>query len=313
MLIGPDGRRIDYARISLTDRCRLACRYCIPDTFPGLCRQTDILAFDEIRLLIDILEGLGITKFRFTGGEPFLRKGIIGFLESLDIGGLYITSSLAPRCLDIDRINGLGIKGINISLDTLVEEKYRWLTRGGDINRVIRNLMSIKADIVRINTILIKGFNDNEITDIIDFALSIGAEPRFIEKMDFISDDLGFLPAGHIREYLQREGIIEPASFRPENSAAKYHRIKGSDARVGFIAPVSEPFCDRCSKIRVKADGGLKPCLYGASSLNLREMIRKGSSDAVISEKIRDVIAGSEKPAGQLPCITGEIMASIGG
>lgn len=304
-------RHIDYARIAVTDKCSLSCRYCMPQEKD--CRQTssELLRYEELYHIIRILKDLGITKFRFTGGEPLVRKGILSFFENIGLDGFHLTTCLAVRNLDISRINDLKFKSINISIDTLDIKKYRWLTRGGDLELVLDNVKNLRAQRININTVLLKDFNEDEVPGIIDFAYGIGATARFIEKMDFIGDSPGFVSHGKIKESLIRKSIIQEESFREDNSVALYHLLKDRPGQTGFITPVTGPFCANCNKIRIKADGGMKLCLFREDSLNFRYMLRSAEGRYRIKEYIRNLVyARSFEPGINS---SREIMSLIGG
>ncbi len=276
---------LNYVRISLTDRCNLRCRYCMPETGVKKYPHSDILRFEEIYYLIDILKDLGIKKFRFTGGEPFVRKGVLEFLENVNLDGFYITTNLSIKGLDIKRINKLKIKGINISLDTLNPEKYRWLTRGGDLNTVLNNIKNINIDNIKLNTILMKDFNEDEVMDIINFALEIRAIPRFIEKMDFVGTSQQFISLEGLKEYLIKKNIIETESCPDKNSVASYHKMNGKKGIIGFITPISKPFCANCNKIRIKANGDIKLCLFGDNVKLDKSKIKESLKNIILKKK----------------------------
>lgn len=311
MLEDKSGRKIDYARISLTDKCNLRCRYCMPETGVEKCLHSDMLRFEDIYYLIDILKEMGIKKFRFTGGEPFVRRGALEFFENVNLDGFYLTTCLSLKGLDVERINNLKIKGINISLDTLDTEKYRWLTRGGDLNIVLDNIKRLELSNIKINTILMKDFNEDEVMDIIEFARKIGAVVRFIEKMDFIESDMLYVSLKGVKKYLIWKGVIEKESYRDRNSVAVYHNMRDSKGAVGFITPVSEPFCSSCNKIRIKADGDLKLCLFGDDVINLRDMLRNKEDKSKIIRCIKRITLN--KPVVPARSFSQEIMANIGG
>ncbi|MBN2406936.1 MAG: radical SAM protein [Elusimicrobia bacterium] len=303
------GGVIDYARISLTDRCNIACRYCMTRRVGGD-EGSRQLSFGQIYFLIDILKGLGIKKFRFTGGEPFAREGVTDFLERLDPASYWITTNFSVEGIDVERINRTGLSGVNVSLDTLDPEKYRWITRGGDLGRVIGNLRALKKT-KKINTVVIKDFNENEITDIIRFSHGIGAVPRLIEKMNIIDDGLGFVGLDGVVKKLVEDGVIEDAGIAGGGSVAKYYRMKNGSGRVGFITPISGPFCEDCNKIRIKSDGELRLCLFSREGLDIRQLIESGKKKEDIETQIKNFVA--KKPVAWdtgMPC---EQMAEIGG
>ncbi len=282
------GRVIDYVRISVTDRCNLRCRYCMPEEGIKKFPHGEILSFEELARLIKILRGAGIKKFRFTGGEPFVRKGAIDFFETIDFP-FHITTNLTAPGLDISRINGLKLESINVSCDTLKPEKYRYITRWGDLRVFLKNFGRLNVKNIKLNVLVIKNFNEDEITDFIKFAMDSGASVRFIEKMDFIDDGLEFLPLTKIKKRLIENGIIDETPIE-DAGVAVYHKIKNSESKVGFITPESDPFCHRCGKIRLKANGDIKLCLFDKSSYSVKELLRDGTSDGEIQKWLEKIV-----------------------
>lgn len=304
-------RTIDYARISLTDKCNMRCRYCMPEEGVKKRGHDELLKFEEIYFLIDILKELGVNKFRFTGGEPFVKRNAMEFFEGLNIGEFNITTNLSLDNQYINRLNNLNLGGINISLDTLSPEKYTWLTKGGDLNRVLENIRNLKVKNIKLNAVIIKDFSENEIEPLIKFATETGATMRFIEKMNFLDDGLDYAPLDKIRDRLIEENIIIKEKTTPKNSAAVYHQLQGGKGKVGFIMPVSKPFCENCGRIRLTSDGKLKLCLFAKNSLNLRDLVREGKDKEEIKQiLIKTVLA---KPLAKKFDSQNESMSDIGG
>ncbi|MCD6412873.1 MAG: radical SAM protein [Elusimicrobia bacterium] len=283
------GRTINYARISLTDRCNLRCRYCMPEEGIQKFSHRDILRFEEIGRVIKILQKLGVKKFRFTGGEPFVRKGAIDFFEKLNFP-FNITTNLTAPGLDIGRINRLNLESINVSCDSLNAEKYRYITRWGDLNIFLENFRKLNVKNIKLNVLAIKNFNEDEIADFIKFALEFNVTVRFIEKMDFIDDGLEFMSLSPVKKRLISQGIIEKRPLLGKNSVAVYHRIKNSKAKVGFIAPESESFCAKCDKIRIQATGDVKLCLFDRRSYSAKKLLRGGFSDEEIQKWFEKIL-----------------------
>jgi GTP 3',8-cyclase len=304
-------RKIDYLRISLTDRCNLRCRYCMPEEGVDKFHHRDILRFEEISRILRITQELGINKFRFTGGEPLLRKGVLDFFETLPDGDYNITTALALDGLEIERINQLNFSALNISCDSLKPEKYRFITRRGDLSVFLSNLKRVKVDNLKINVVVIKGFNEDEIVDFIEFADRYRATVRFIEKMDFVTGELKFSSLTEIKSDLIEAGIIEPEGFRINNSVSEYHSLTNNGGRVGFITPISRHFCDTCSKIRLKANGELKLCVFDGDNYNLRRILRSEPDDDLVKKWLTDVI--QLKPFEPVVRMNLETMAEIGG
>ena len=304
-------RIIDYARISLTDKCNMRCRYCIGESGVKLRSHEDMLTFEEMYFLLEIFKELGIKKFRFTGGEPFIKRRAMDFFENLNIGKFYITTNLSSENLDIGRINNLNLAGINISLDTLNPEKYKWLSRGWDLEPVIKNLRNLKVKNIKLNAVIIKDFNEDEIKPLINFASEIGATMRFIEKMDFLKDNLKYASLDEIRKKLILENFISGEKAPPKNSAAVYHEQVSGKGKVGFIMPVSKPFCSSCNRIRLSSGGEIKLCLFAKKTLNLREMIRQGKGKDEIKEILIKTAASKLKVPENYS--QSESMSAIGG
>lgn len=303
------GRKISYLRISLTDRCNLRCRYCMGEEGIKNLSHSDILTYEEILRMIEIFRTLGVEKFRFTGGEPFARKGVMDFFEKLDFP-FHITTNLTAPSLDIDRINKLKIASINVSCDSLQPEKYRFITRRGRLETFLENFRKLRVKHKKLNVVLIKNFNDDETRDFIKFAAESETDVRFIEKMDFLNDNLDFASLAPVEKKLIDLGIIEEESFNEPGGVARYHKMKNSNKRVGFISSVTAPFCGRCGKIRIKANGDVKLCLFDEKSFNIRNILKNGNDGG-----IRDFIYGIIKKKGKFPDIRRgmEPIAQMGG
>jgi GTP 3',8-cyclase len=311
MLKDSFGRIIDYARISLTDKCNMRCRYCIPEKGVKLNKHENLLTFEEIYFLLDIFKELGINKFRFTGGEPFIKRQAMEFFENLNIGPFYITTNLSSENLDIDRLNNLNLAGLNISLDTLNPEKYKWLSRGWDLAPVVQNLRNLKIKNIKLNAVIIKDFNENEIKNLINFASEIGATMRFIEKMDFLHDNLHYASLNDIRKNLISENFIAQEKISSNNSVAVYHEQISKKGKVGFIMPISKPFCSTCNRIRLGSDGAVKLCLFAKQALNLKDIIKEGKG----KDEIKEILIKTALTKLKVPenCSQSESMSGIGG
>lgn len=305
------GRKIDYLRISLTDRCNLRCRYCMPEEGVEKFHHRDILSFEEINRVLRITRELGINKFRFTGGEPFLRKGVFEFFEELPSGDYNITTALAIDGLDIERINQLKFAGLNVSCDSLRPERYRYITRWGELSIFLSNLKRVRVDNLKINVVVIKSFNEDEIVDFIEFACAHRATVRFIEKMDFAAGEPEFSSLTEIKKLLIENGIIKPKGFRINNSVSEYYSLIKGDGNVGFITPITRHFCQDCSKIRLKANGELKLCVFARDNYNLRDILRSEPDDDIVKKWLHDIL--QFKPFEPVIKKNLETMAEIGG
>lgn len=304
-LIDRYGRRIDYLRISVTDRCNLRCVYCVPEEGILLSRQEEILSYEEILRVSEIAISLGIKKIRITGGEPLVRKDIIYLIRSIaglkGIKDFSITTNGILLSEFLPDLVNAGIRRINISLDSLDEEVYASITRGGELRKVLNGIDSaLRADPspVKINTVVVRGLNDMEVLDFAKMTLDMPLWIRFIEFMPigngiFWSKDK-FISGMEMKE---RCGELDRlCTVNTEgNGDVKYYRYGNAKGMVGFVNPISEPFCNKCSKLRLTSDGKLKYCLFSSSEIDLKTKLRSGSSNEEIADLMR--MAVYEKPA----------------
>lgn len=313
MLTDSFGRKIGYVRISLTDRCNLRCIYCMPEDGIKKLHHNEILSYEEIERIIKILQKLGLKKFRFTGGEPLVRKGVIGFLEKLNLKEFYITTNLAIEGLEIERINNLNLDSINISCDSLKPDRYRYITRGGNLDVFMDNFRRLNVKNVKLNVVIIKNFNEDEIIDFIEFGLKHNVTVRFIEKMNIINDGLEYVSVQNIKKRLIAENIIEPQSINDGNAVAEYFCLKNNNGKVGFISPISKPFCNYCNKIRIKANGDIKLCLFDENSFNIKKILQKEKDDEKVKQWIENIIVNRKPYQRKISLRSNETMAEMGG
>ena len=274
------GRDINYLRISVTDRCNLRCVYCMPEQGIESKKHDDILRFEDTLKIVKIASKLGIKKIRYTGGEPLVMK---------DIDKLIYETSKLPGIEDIAiTTNGIllsemaedlkkaGLKRVNISLDTLDKDKFKKITRVGDLNKVLESIdkcLTLDMKPVKINTVMMKGFNDTEFDNLINLSRERPIEIRFIELM----------PIGEgVKMYKESKiSCLEMLEVHPElipikaekGSTAQLYKIEGAKGKVGFISPVSCKFCSDCNKIRLTSTGTIKPCLHSKDEINLKQYL----------------------------------------
>jgi GTP 3',8-cyclase len=285
------GRSYTYLRLSVTDRCDLACVYCMPPSGEDEhAIRRDLLSFEEAARVVSVFASAGIRRVRFTGGEPLVRKDIVRLVELVhrrtEVEQLVMTTN-ATRLSELARpLRNAGLHGVNISLDTLDAARFSEITRGGDLGRVLAGIHAA-LDVgleVKLNTVPLRGRNDDELSRIVDFAWSLGASPRFIELMPL--GEGAKLPksmrmnADDVREVLGDRVSSEARTGVEGQGPAQYMAASnGSGHRVGFITPISNEFCDTCNRVRVTARGDIRACLASRRAISLRNIIRAGGSD----------------------------------
>ncbi|SDG34774.1 GTP 3',8-cyclase MoaA [Desulfosporosinus hippei] len=284
-------RRIEYLRISVTDRCNLRCQYCMPAEGVQWLPHDSILSFEEILRLMRISTQLGFRRFRVTGGEPLVRKGILDFLqESAQLPGvddlMLTTNGLLLPEMAFD-IKSAGVQRINISLDTMDRDRFYENTRGGDVSKVIQGVFrSLEAGLnpVKINVVVVRGFNTDELPSFLTLAKQYPLHVRFIELMPIgVSSEQrsDFVPIQEMKELLGLEDDI-PIKDIPGGGPAEYFRPNGFKGSIGFISALSRHFCNTCNRVRLTADGKLRPCLHSKHEVDFREVLRSGISDQEI-------------------------------
>jgi len=284
------GRKLTYLRISVTDRCNMRCDYCRPsaDAYKAE-SHANILHYEEIERIVLIAAELGVTKLRITGGEPLVRRNLPVLIKKLSaisgITDLALSTNATLLGKYAQELADAGLHRINVSIDSLNTLRFRKLT-GGELAPVLAGIQAAKdAGLmpIKLNTVLMKGINDNEVSDLIDFASNIGATIRFIELMPMkqgLDWDKHYIS---IDEILQRDDVRARvdvhAPLQTGNTAARDLPLKNGSGNVGFIMPMSERFCEGCNRLRLTADGGLRSCLPADDQLNLRDLMRSGGTD----------------------------------
>ena len=268
------GRNITYLRISVTDLCNLRCKYCMPESgVKSLC-HSDILSIEEIVEIVKVASKNGIKKIRLTGGEPLVRRGFINLCKQIskidEIEDIAITTNGVYLKEMADELFENKVRRINFSLDTLIKEKYNDITRRNDFDKTMKSLFyAIKKGFkVKINVVLIGGFNDDEIHDFVNLANEYELEVRFIELMQ-IGETANWSKDKFISNKIVLEKVPE-LEFDGVSGVAKIYKIKGQKGRIGLISPISCSFCEDCNRIRLTSDGKLKPCLHSKDEINLK-------------------------------------------
>lgn len=294
------GRLVDYLRISITDRCNLHCAYCSHQNENYYATASEILTKEEILMACRSISRLGIRKVRITGGEPFVRPDAIEIMKEIKkisrIEHISVTTNGALLKEQLEQIKDLGLDGINISLDTLNADKYKELVKGSDLESVLESIKSLatmeNGPVVKINCLAMKEWNLDEITTIAALAKDYPISVRFIELMPLgIGEQYTPIYQDEIMKLLEAEyGTLTPYNEKIGNGPAKYYEIEGFKGKVGFISPISHGFCRDCNRIRLTVDGQLKLCVEQNSKLNVRDVIRRGTEEGVLTEIISSAI-----------------------
>jgi cyclic pyranopterin phosphate synthase len=291
-------RPVDYLRISVTDRCNLRCIYCMPAEGINLIPHEDVLSYEEIHLIAATAAELGIKKVRITGGEPLVRislSSLIRMLAQIDaIDDIALTTNGTLLARYADELKAAGLRRVNISLDTLKPDKFRLITRGGDLDSVLEGIDAAGAaglNPIKINVVVMAGSNDDELLDFARKTMEEGWHVRFIEYMPFNREmaDSSFVPVNEMQERLASLGELEPSTVKG-NGPAKYYRLPRAKGTIGFITPVSQHFCFRCNRLRLTADGKLRPCLLSEQEVDLRQPLRQGISAEELKKLIKKAV-----------------------
>ena len=298
-------RKIDYLRVSITDRCNLRCRYCMPEEGVSSVGHDSVLSYEELYRVVRIAVELGVRKIRLTGGEPLVRKGVVDFIGSLvqlpQKPELTLTTNgmlLADYAKDLKKA---GLSRINISLDTLQPERFKQITRRDGLERVLNGLQAASDagfSPLKINMVPISGVNADEIAAFGRLTYEHPWEVRFIEFMP-VSSDLEYTaeqlyPATRIQEDLRQIAELIPEARAGILGPARIYRLKGAVGTVGVIHAVSEHFCRECNRLRLTSDGQLRPCLLADHEVDLRSVLRSGVDDRMVAEVLEKSVA--EKP-----------------
>jgi cyclic pyranopterin phosphate synthase len=290
-------RIIDYMRISIIDRCNLRCIYCMPSEGIKPIEHKDILGYEEIIRIVRIAAGLGVRKIRLTGGEPLIRKDLpylvssINSLEGIEDISLTTNGLLLKKYAQ--SLASAGLRRVNVSLDSLRPDRYREITRGGDINNVMEGIHEVeKAGLlpVKINMVPIRGFNDDEIEEFARLTLRTSHHVRFIEFMPIGAKEIWsqgkYISTEEIKERASKIAPLIPVKIR-RSGPARYFRFEGAPGVVGFISPITHHFCNSCNRLRLTSDGKLRPCLFSETEIDLKSAMRCGASDEEIKRLLR--------------------------
>ncbi len=297
-IIDPYGRSIDYLRISVTDRCNLRCIYCMPLEGVPHISHGEILSYEEIRAVVQAAIQLGIRRIRLTGGEPLVRADFPELVRMLSrIEGIADLSLTTNGELLRDYAHVLkqaGLSTVNVSLDTLRADRFRDITRLGELENVLAGIEAARQaglHPIKINTVVMRGTNADEILDFARLTYKEGWHVRFIELMPF-KGVAQPVPSVEVQQHVSSLGRLEPCMSVTGNGPAKYYRLAGAKGTIGFISPLTETsFCARCNRIRLTPDGKLRPCLLGDDEIDLRTPLRNNASMEELKRLILKAVA----------------------
>lgn len=319
-------RQINYLRISVTDRCNLRCIYCTAQPMVGI-PHDEILRYEEINRVVQAAASLGISKIRLTGGEPLVRLNLSQLVKMLSqvegIDDISLTSNGILLSKYAVELKEAGLKRVNVSLDTLKEDRFKSITGRDKLGEVLSGIEAAHLaglEPVKINMVVLRGINDDETIDFARMSISQGWHVRFIEFMLFgmpNDEALGMVSTQEIRERIQSLGKLEPCTAKTGNGPARYYRLPGAEGTIGFISPMTEHFCDTCNRLRLTSDGQLRPCLLEDDELNLKEPLRNGASMDELKGLIQQAVAIKRKrhrlTGGLVPGTRRRPMCQIGG
>lgn len=320
-------RRINYLRLSITDRCNLRCMYCMPDEGIDFVGHQDILSYEEMLHLVKVSIQAGIRKVRLTGGEPLVRKGFIDFLEKLGalegLGEITLTTNGVLLSEFASDIRACGICRINISLDTLKPERFFQITRRDYFEKVvagIREAERLGFNPIKINVVAIRGFNEDEILDFARLTMDKPYHIRFIEYMPVGSRNPWstekFISTQEIKEKILQMGALRPVLSNHFDGPAERFKLEGGKGEIGLIGALSNHFCESCNRLRLTAEGHLRGCLFSDREIDIKTPLRQGRGDDYLLGVITRAIEGKpESHGGMYPemrkCV--RHMSSIGG
>ena len=290
-------RGISYLRISVTDRCNLRCVYCMPPEGIPLVSHDDILSFEEILLIVRASVELGIDKIRITGGEPLVRTGVADLVRMISsvkgVKDISMTTNGTMLARYAEDLVHAGLHRINISLDTLKSDRFKQITRTGELSNTLKGIEAArKAGLnpIKINMVPMQGINDDEIVDFARMTLEAGWHVRFIEMMP-LNRTAEFVPSQVLRKKIGALGMLEPFHGIAGNGAARYFRLPGAAGTIGFISPVSEPFCKDCNRLRLSATGMLLPCLFSDKGTDIKTPVRNNADLEAVKNLVKAAIA----------------------
>ncbi len=309
-LVDPFHRVISYLRVSVTDRCNLRCVYCMPENGIDFQPREEILSYEEILSVVRAAASMGLRGVRLTGGEPLVRQGIadlVGMINGVPgIEDVSLTTNGIALAALAEPLARAGLQRVNVSLDTLQPDRFSQITRQGQYRDVMEGIAAARAaelSPIKINVVVMRSINDDEVLDFARSTCEQHWDIRFIELMPFLQEQetcikdtslvLGFVPTEEIRRQIEKElGPLEPSQTKVGFGPARYFKLPRAKGNIGFISPVSqEHFCETCNRMRLTADGKLRPCLLTDQEVDLKSILRGGADEEALRKGILDVVA----------------------
>lgn len=293
------GRKIEYLRLSVADKCNLRCFYCLPKGFNDFEEPKNWLSFDEIERVVTAFGRLGVSRLRITGGEPLVRKNLSSLAGRLNaissIEDLSLSTNASLLATQAEALFQSGIKRINVSLDTLRQNRFKEIT-GGDLSPVLKGLETAKSvgfKPIKINMVVMRDVNDDEIEDMLDYCIKNQFTLRLIETMPMGATGRDavnhYVDLTQVKKQLEKKYSLIPGVM-PGGGPARYMQVQGTDVCIGFITPISQHFCETCNRVRLAVDGTLYMCLGQDHKFELRPLLRQGISDSGLDDAIREAI-----------------------
>lgn len=325
-LVDSHGRTINYVRLAVTDRCNLRCAYCMPAHGIDFVSRKDLLSYEEMLRLLHIFSGLGVKKLRITGGEPLVRRGLIDFLQEIKnqsiMDGFHLTTNATLTAKFIPELIKAGLSSVNISIDTLNRARFKEITRRDELEPVLESIDAFYANRIpiKLNMVVMKDVNEEDILPMAHVAKDRNIGVRYLEEMPFNGTDEtkpSYFTYKDIEEILHTQFPAMTKEALVPGATSQNYSIPEWKGNLGIIASYSRTFCGSCNRLRITPTGKLNTCLYGGAVLDLRELVRNGSTDEGIAEAIRLAVAnkpkdGFEAENSRIHRIS-ESMAAIGG
>jgi molybdenum cofactor biosynthesis protein A len=329
LLYDNHGRPINYLRLAVTDRCNLRCFYCMPEEGIKYLPKKELLTFEEIERLVSLMAGMGITKVRLTGGEPFVRNDLMSLLRKIvtieGIKDVHLTTNGLLTSPHIAELKSLGIASVNLSLDTLNKDRFKAITRRDEFEKTWSTLQQLMENqiSVKLNCVVMDGKNIEDILPMVELTRNLPLSIRFIEEMPFNGEGSHYvkLPWTYkkIMELIQNQyPLIQKIQDEPYSTSYNY-QVPGFAGNIGVIAAFTRTFCGTCNRIRVTAQGVLKTCLYDEGVLNIKSLMREGSTDDEIKVELMKAFKARPKDGFEAEVLrksgspVGESMSTIGG